>query len=225
MAESAQVPMPESLDPERVVFLTRFVVPQGYIPRVDYVVFVPPEGYFCLQSEGDRHELGQAIGRLNKALTGETFICVGPGRWGSSNTDLGVPIAYGDIYNTRALVELAGEGIGPAPEPSLGTHFFQDLLEAQIFPLAIYLDDEQTVFNRKFFFDTPNRLAERISVDEKLLSTLRLIRVADYAPDTFVQIVMNDEKGLAVAFIEKGKEVRQTLNTGPETRVEHLIKE
>jgi len=225
MTESAQVPLPESLDPERVVFLTRFVVPQGFIPRVDYVVFVPPEGYFCLQTEADRHELGQAIGRLNKALTGETFICVGPGRWGSSNTDLGVPIAYGDVYNTRALVELAGEGIGPAPEPSLGTHFFQDLLEAQIFPLAIYLDDKETVFNQKFFFDTPNRLAERIMVDEKLLSTLRLIKVTDYAPDAFVQIVMNDEKSLAVAFFEKGKEVKPTLNAAPEIKAEHLIKE
>ncbi len=225
MIESAQVPLPEKLDPERVVFLTRFVVPQGYIPQVDYVVFVPPEGYFCLQTEADRHELGQALGRLNKALTGEKFICVGPGRWGSSNTDLGVPIAYGDIYNTRALVELAGEGIGPAPEPSLGTHFFQDLLEAQIFPLAIYLDDKQTVFNRKFFFDTPNRLAERIMVDEKLLSTLRLIKVTDYAPDAFIQIVMNDEKSLAVAFLEKGKQAKPTLIAAQEIQVENLIKE
>ncbi|HMD90544.1 MAG TPA: PEP/pyruvate-binding domain-containing protein [Anaerolineaceae bacterium] len=225
MTESAQVPLPESLDPEKVVFLTRFVVPQGYIAQVDYVVFVPPEGYFCLHSEADRHELGQAIGRLNKALTGESFICVGPGRWGSSNTDLGVPIAYGDIYNTRALVELAGEGIGPAPEPSLGTHFFQDLLEAQIFPLAIYLDDKQTIFNHKFFFDTPNRLAERILVDEKLLSTLRLIKVTDYAQDSFVQIVMNDEKSLAVAFFEKDKGERPGLTAVPEARAEHFIKE
>ena len=136
-----------------------------------------------------------------------------------------VPIAYGDIYNTRALVELAGEGIGPAPEPSLGTHFFQDLLEAQIFPLAIYLDDKQTVFNRKFFFDTPNRLAERIMVDEKLLSTLRLIKVTDYAPDAFIQIVMNDEKSLAVAFLEKGKVAKQLLNATPEIKAEDLIKE
>ena len=225
MTESAQVPLPENLGADRVVFQTRFVVPQGFIERVDYVVFVPPEGYFCLQSESDRHELGQAIGRLNKALAGVSFICIGPGRWGSSNTDLGVPIAYGDIYNTRALVELAGEGIGPAPEASLGTHFFQDLLEAQIFPLAIYMDDEQTIFNQKFFFDTPNRLAERIMVDEKLLSTLRLIKVTDYAPDSFIQIVMNDEKSLALAFFEKGKELKPTLNTAASAKTKHLIKE
>ncbi len=59
---------------------------------------------------------------------------MGPGRWGTSNPDLGVHVDYADIFNSKALVELSGEGIGPAPEPSLGTHFFQDLLEGQIFP-------------------------------------------------------------------------------------------
>ena len=74
------------------------------------------------------------IGQLNAALKDEIFICVGPGRWGTSTPDLGVRVGYGDIYNTRALVELAGEGIGPAPEPSFGTHFFQDLVESNIYP-------------------------------------------------------------------------------------------
>ena len=50
-------------------------------------------------------------------------------------------------------------------------------------------------------------------MDEKLLSTLRLIKVTDYAPDSFVQIVMNDEKSLAVAIFEKGKGVGPILNT------------
>ena len=75
-----------------------------------------------------------------------------------------------------------GRGIGPAPEPSLGTHFFQDLLEQQIYPLAIYLDDEQSIFNRDFFENTPNRVDEWITVDEKLRSSLRLIKVSDFRP-------------------------------------------
>ena len=53
-----------------------------------------------------------------------------------------------------------GKGIGLAPEPSFGTHFFQDLVEANIYPLAVYLDDEDVVFNRDFFYKTPNQLAE-----------------------------------------------------------------
>ena len=87
-----------------------------------------------------------------------SYICIGPGRWGTTNPDLGVTIGYGDIYNTCALVEITGKGLGPAPEPSFGTHFFQDLVESNIYPLAIYLDDEDAIFNRGFFYDTPNNL-------------------------------------------------------------------
>ncbi len=179
------------------------MVPEGQIRRVDYVLYIPPEGYFSLQTQENRFELVRAISRLNHALKDEEFICVGPGRWGSSNGDLGVSVDYGDIYNTRALVELAGKGIGPAPEPSLGTHFFQDLIEQQIFPLAIYLDDEQSMFNREFFYKTPNRIGDWVAVEEKIQSCVHLIKVSDFRPGSYMHIIMSDEKSRAVAFLEK----------------------
>ncbi|HZW03958.1 MAG TPA: PEP/pyruvate-binding domain-containing protein, partial [Anaerolineaceae bacterium] len=86
---------PTDLPAADVIFRTRFVVPEGRVDRVDWVVFVPPEGYFALPSMNARKELARAIGRLNDAMKDEKFICVGPGRWGSSNADLGVPIDYG----------------------------------------------------------------------------------------------------------------------------------
>ncbi|MCE1252336.1 MAG: PEP/pyruvate-binding domain-containing protein [Anaerolineae bacterium] len=203
LAASEKINLPAGLGAQDIVFSTQFVVPRGFIERIDYVLFVPPEGYFALPTNADRVKLARAIGELNNNLTRESFICTGPGRWGSSNSDLGVPIDYSDIYNTRALVELAGQGVGPEPEPSLGTHFFQDLLESQIYPLAIYLDADTTVFNRKFFYDTPNRLDEFVkNVDESLLSCLKLIRVSDFAPDRYMQVVMDDEKNQAVAFLK-----------------------
>ena len=125
-------------------------------------MFVPPEAYFALPTQIERVELGRAIGRLNAALGEETFICIGPGRWGTSNPDLGVRVGYADIYNTRALAELAGQGVGPVPEPSFGTHFFQDLMEANIYPLAIYLDDEDVIFKLGFLLRCP-QLPGRIS--------------------------------------------------------------
>jgi len=204
--DTVQEPLPTDLRDEDIIFSTHFVVPEGFIPAVDYVVFVAPEEYFNLPTLEDRFELARMIGRLNAALANQSFICIGPGRWGSSNSDLGVPIGYGDIYNTRALVELAGQGIGPEPEPSLGTHFFQDLLESQIYPLAIYLDDAATVFNRKFFYQTPNRLLEWISADEEMQRCLRLIQVKDYRPDACIRVVMNDEMGQAMAFIPPERE-------------------
>jgi hypothetical protein len=202
LRETEQIPIPTDLPEEDVIFMTRFVVPDGHIDNIKYVVFVPTQAYFELASMNERRELARAIGRLNAALSSEVFICVGPGRWGSSNSDLGVPIDYGDIYHSRSLVELAGQGMGEVPEPSLGTHFFQDLLESQIYPLALYLDDPQSVFNRRFFFETPNRLTDFCPADEKMSACLRLIKVSDFRPGQALQIVMNDDKGIALAFLK-----------------------
>ena len=177
------------------------MVAGGWLEEINYVIYVPPESYFNLPSQSARNKLERAIGKLNSALGGECFIAVGPGRWGTSNPDLGVHVEYADVFNCKALVELSGEGIGPAPEPSLGTHFFQDLLEGQIFPLATYIGQDK--FNRTFFYDTPNRLAEWIEAAPDLLDRLRLIKVTDYLPDHHLEVVMNGLEGRAMAFLSE----------------------
>ncbi|MBC8505402.1 MAG: PEP/pyruvate-binding domain-containing protein [Anaerolineales bacterium] len=197
--------VPDDLKDTDIVFSTSRMVPQGLISDIRYVLFVVPEGYFALPTPGERAELGRVIGRLNTLLANDTFICVGPGRWGTRNPDLGVNIRYADIYNTRSLVELAGEGIGPAPEPSFGTHFFQDLVEARVFPLAIFLDDQDVIFNRQFFYETPNQLA-RLAPDEvNLESCIRLIEVSSFRSNHHLELVMDNEAGQAVAYLSKDK--------------------
>ena len=124
--------LPQHIREEDIIFSTRRMAPQGRVNDIEYVLFVPPEEYFALSTprlalnSGDHWPGKQCSER-------QRFICVGPGRWGTTNPDLGVSIGYGDIYHTRALVELAGQGIGHAPEASFGTHFFQDLVEIKYF--------------------------------------------------------------------------------------------
>lgn len=203
--QEAEVVIPKELPESNIVFATRRMVPQGQVNNIRYVLYVPPQGYYRLPTASARAELGRAIGRLNNALAGQTFICVGPGRWGTTNPDLGVRIAYGDIYNTRALVELAGQEIGSgAPEPSFGTHFFQDLMEARIFPLAVYLDDPDMRFNREFFNRTPNRLRQFLPDEPAgIEDALHLIAVADFRANHHLELVMDDNEGRAVAYLEK----------------------
>jgi hypothetical protein len=196
-----QVQLPPTLYPEDIIFSTRRMVPQGTVVGIRHVIFVSPERYYSLPTAVSRTEIGRAVGRLNSLLKDSTFICVGPGRWGTTNPDLGVQIGYADIYNTSSLVELAGQGLGQAPEPSFGTHFFQDLVEAEIFPLALYLDDEDANFNRDFFYNTPNRLSDLAPKEAGLSETLRLIDVYDFRPGSLIELVMDDEQGRAVAFL------------------------
>jgi len=201
LAES-EAHIPHNVRDEDVIFATSRMAPQGRVKGVRYVIFVPPEGYYELPTQSDRADLGQMIGRLNAALEGETFICIGPGRWGTNNPDLGINIGYGDIYHTRALIELAGEGIGSAPEASFGTHFFQDLVESNIYPLAIYFDDEDTIFNRNFFYKSPNRINDLFPDIGISANCLRLLEVAAYRPDHHLELVMDDEQGRTLAFLE-----------------------
>ncbi|MFN2195976.1 MAG: PEP/pyruvate-binding domain-containing protein [Anaerolineales bacterium] len=208
--QEIQVAIPKHLPEQDVIIATRRMVPQGHVDEIRWVLFVTPEGYYRLPTPSARSELGRAVGRLNSAMEGKVFICVGPGRWGTTNPDLGVHIGYGDIYNTRALVELSGKSVGAgAPEPSFGTHFFQDLVEAHIYPLGVFLDDKDAIFNRAFFYQTPNHLTDFLPNDADLGESLRVIDVADYRPGHHLQLVMDELKGKAAAFLEPDEQPEQ----------------
>ena len=200
LLDTQVVPLPADIPPEDVVFSTSFIVPRGHLEDIHYVVFVSPQAYYALPTSEARAEVGRTIGRLNEVLTGNSFICVGPGRWGTTNSDLGVFVSYADIFNAGALLELSGEGVGPAPEPSLGTHFFLDLMEAHIYPLAICLDQPENVFNRAFFYDAPNVIGDWIEVSEQLADCVRVIDAQAYRQDKHLELVMDDEACKAVAF-------------------------
>lgn len=213
--EASEVQIPSDLEADDIIFSSQTMVPQGIVENIRYILFVPSEGYFSLESQAERTQLERAIGQLNAALKGQTFIAVGPGRWGTSTPDLGVHVAYSDIYNSRALVELAGEEVGASPEPSFGTHFFQDLMEANIYPLGVFLDDEDTIFKRDFFYNTPNRLLDFISVENpRVIAALKLIAVDDYHPSAHMDLIMDANKSHAVAFL-----VKKILSTDSDDKV------
>jgi hypothetical protein len=195
------VRVPKGLSPDEIVFSTSFMVPRGFLSGIRYIVFVSPERYLALPREVDRKAVGRVISQLNAALPEKSFICVGHGRWGTTNTELGVFVGYADICHAGALVELSGEGTDAGPEPSLGTHFFQDLMEAEIYPIAIPLDRVDSIFNREFFYNTPNSLADVLGPGRDEGDCLRLITVSSFKPGHHLDLVMDDENGQAVAFL------------------------
>jgi hypothetical protein len=200
--QDQSVRLPENLEKERIIFSTSKVAPHGKVEGIRTMLFVPHEGYYALSSREARARLTRALSKLNKALKDESFICMGPGRWGTINPDLGVSVTYADIYNTRALVEISGQGLGPAPEPSYGTHFFQDLIESNIFPLAVHLDDDDAVFNRAFFYESPNHLAEFLPEFKDLEDCLRVISVADFGRGGTMSLIMDSNEGKVLAFVD-----------------------
>ena len=101
------------------------------------------------------------MGRLNKVLPKRQFVLIGPGRWGSrGDVKLGVPVTYSDINNSSVLIEVARRKGNYVPDLSFGTHFFQDLVEANIRYLPLFPDDPGVAFNERFLLGSPNVLAD-----------------------------------------------------------------
>ncbi|MEW5719438.1 MAG: PEP/pyruvate-binding domain-containing protein [Chloroflexota bacterium] len=201
-ATEQRAEIPQNILPGNVVFSAHRLIQQGVVSNIEYIVYVNPEKYSQSASPTTKQELARIVGRLNQRLEGKTFILMGPGRWGSSNVDLGLPITYADINNTRVLVEIAlprGEGI---PDVSYGTHFFQDLVETRIYPLPLFPADPGTAFNRAFFHDTPNALATLLPQDAEYAEYIKVIDVPVATRGRQLHIVMNEEKGEALAYIK-----------------------
>ncbi len=179
------------------LFIGTKLMPQGRVSNVEYVVYVDPERYHCLSVPGAQGEIAQAIGLLNKVLERYLFVLIGPGRWGSSDSQLGVPVTYADIFNSRALIEIALPERGYASDPSYGTHFFQDLIESQIYPLAIFPDHGTDWLNWAFLQEATNRLREFLpQAPEYVQECVRVIHVPSERAGQVLEIVMDGEKGI-----------------------------
>jgi hypothetical protein len=75
-------------------------------------------------------------------------------------------------------------------------------MEADIYPLGVFLDDANTIFKRELFYNTPSRLNEFISVNNlRVNNALRLIAVSDYRRNHHLDLIMDAQKSYAVAFL------------------------
>ncbi|MGC9467037.1 MAG: PEP/pyruvate-binding domain-containing protein [Anaerolineae bacterium] len=196
------VEIPAYIPASDLILRTSELVPHGTVSGVRYIVYVSPEAYAHAPDYTTKLEVARVIGRLNERLSGEKFILIGPGRWGSSDVDLGVKVTYADIYNAKVLVEVAQGERGLGNEPSYGTHFFQDLVEAGIYPLPITLGRSETVLNVDFLAEAPNELPKLLPSDSEFGQYITVVDVPAVAGDRDLEIVMNDEQELAVGYLK-----------------------
>jgi hypothetical protein len=184
-----------------ILFTADRLVPHGRVQRVRHIVFVDPKAYGRIPDETTRLQLARVVGKLNQVLEKKRFILMGPGRWGSANPSLGVKVTYADIFNTAMLIEIGLSDGESVPEVSYGTHFFQDLVETGIHPLALYPDQSGIVFNWRFFRDSPNAMAERLPDFAPYAEYVRLIDVPAVAHGRLLDVVMDGESGQAMGYL------------------------
>lgn len=126
------------------------------------VIFVDPNKYSEL-AQSDKYEVARIVGALNRTIDNKEklpAILMGPGRWGTTTPSLGVPVKFAEINNITVLVEIAFSDGNLMPELSFGTHFFQDLVETNIFYTALFPEKKDVVFNRGWLDKSEDILTE-----------------------------------------------------------------
>ena len=216
-AEPAHIP--KNIPRDRIVFTANRFISNGKVPDITHIVYVDPQKYDELSDHSSLVAVGRAIGNLNKLLPRKRFVLMGPGRWGSrGDIKMGVKVTYSDISNTAVLIEIAKKKRDYLPEPSFGTHFFQDLVESGIRYLPLYPDDPGIIFNEGFLDSAENMLSDALPEFSFLADTLKVIDVANNARGLHLRILLNAEQDEAVALLSEPSEESQPSLAPTDTR-------
>ena len=170
-------PPPPDL-PERAIVLASPgpVVGQSTSAPLDRVVFVDPDAYDRL-GQSDRYEVARLVGRVTRLEPAghRRIMLLGPGRWGTSTIALGVPTSFAEIQRVSAIVEIVKAGLKVVPDVSLGSHFFNDLVESNMLYLAVYPDRPGYRLQEELLRSERNRLAELLPEDGRMAEIVRVV--------------------------------------------------
>jgi len=95
----------------------------GKFEEIEDIIFVNPDTFDAARTT----EIATEIGNVNKemVLRKRKYLLIGPGRWGSADRWLGIPVRWTDISGVGAIVETTFEGL--KADPSQGSHFFHNI--------------------------------------------------------------------------------------------------
>ena len=157
-----KVDLPKGLSRKDILFESRGYFLGGNISqKIDWIIYVDPAKYSQLVLS-DKYEIARLIGKLNRTIKYKEelpVLLMGPGRWGTTTPSLGVPVKFAEINNVAALAEIAFSTGNLMPELSFGTHFFQDLVETNIFYVALFPEKKEVLFNVAWFTQLKNLFA------------------------------------------------------------------
>ena len=170
------------IENEETILSSTSVLGHGIVTDVQDIIYVKSGAF----NSSNNQLIAYEIEKLNRRFTEEekNYVLVGPGRWGSSDSWLGIPVKWPHISNARVIVECGLENY--RVDPSQGTHFFQNL----------------TSFGVGYF--TINPFKGDGWFDEVYLNTLPAVEDTEYLRhvrfDKPIVIKMDGKKSLGVVF-------------------------
>jgi len=138
-----EIPIPK-ISQDRLILECSNVLGNGRLKNVRHLVFVDPETYRWDHA----FDIARMIGRINQQLDedDDPYVLIGPGRWASSNPQLGVPAQYNEISGAAVIIEMSTATF--SPELSYGTHFYADMVASGVLYLPFH-EEHGDRFNRE----------------------------------------------------------------------------
>ena len=129
---------------ENILLQSNNALGHGQMDDIADVVYVKTDGY----NAGNNPLIAEEISRINAKFlnNGEHYVLVGPGRWGSSDSWLGIPVKWPNISAARIIVEAGLTNY--RVDPSQGTHFFQNLTSFGVGYFTINDFNGDGIYNR-----------------------------------------------------------------------------
>lgn len=124
---------PEALSGARVRVASTMALGNGSRSDIRDVVFVKPDTFEARHTGRCALEIAQCNRALAEAA--RPYMLVGPGRWGSSDPWLGIPVEWSQISAARVIVEAALPSM--CPDPSQGSHFFHNMISFEVAYLTV----------------------------------------------------------------------------------------
>lgn len=168
-----------SVEPTDVMLKsTGGIVGTGRSMPVEWLLYVVPSVYGRLP-ESERYAVARLVGRIAHAppvAERGNLVLLGPGRWGTRMASLGVPVSFPEINTASVICELAMMHERLTPDLSLGTHYFNDMVELDILYVGFMPAKEGSVFDEARLLACPNRLADIVAEAGAAASAIRLVR-------------------------------------------------
>lgn len=186
------VPVPEKLESKRIFFESEgYFLGGSVFQPVKRIIIVEADDYFALSASG-KYDVARMVGRLNRLIDDRESMptmLIGPGRWGTTTPSLGIPVSFSEINRFRYLVELAVMSRDVMPELSFGTHFFQDLVETEIFYIALFPEREGVFYDENFPASHLKRVRGLVADSGSLDDIVKVYDVVDESMNIVADII------------------------------------
>lgn len=196
-----QVHLPEDVETDDIILKTSGpIIGQNMVKAINTIIYVLPEKYGKM-TMSRRFSIARMVGELSniKSRDGNVML-IGPGRWGTTMPALGIPVSFAEIKNASAICEIVKMHEGLVPDISLGTHFFNDLVEMDILYIAVFPEKTGYLLNESLFKKLPNHLIKILPDASSWVDTLFVIDTKDIKKDKNIMIHVDTIKQKGILF-------------------------